>query len=73
MVLKAPDIRKQRTVRSMRQETTEFSPTVGFPSYSTGKGTSWTPKDSLSREDGVESLGGLQNRSSEKREHHRGL
>lgn len=73
MVVKAPDIRKQRMVRSMRQEIKEFSPTVSFPSYSTGMGTSWTPKDSLSWEDGIEHLGDSQNRSSEKREHHRGL
>lgn len=54
MVLKISDLRKQKTVIPMRQETKDLSPTVGFPNYSPGKGTSQTPKDSLSCGDGAE-------------------
>lgn len=57
MVLKTSDIGKQKIVLPMRQETKELSPTVEFPSYSTGKGTSQTPKDFLSWGNGAESLG----------------
>lgn len=39
----------------MRQKTKELSPTTGFLSYTTGKETSQTPKDSLKWGDGAES------------------
>lgn len=54
MALKVSDIRKQKTLIPLRQET-KTPATVGFPNYGPGKGTSHTPKDALSWGDGAES------------------